>query len=135
MRHLIIGIIDVIVGLALFILCLILNRTERTVLTFFPVAVGVGTIAGYIHERKQHCWRNPTKKEMAEITKNCRCCATCTHVEFTARQITGTLSCICTSNPVRPIIEKPTRHACPNWRYGSGHVVIERRNGTRVYFK
>lgn len=62
-HHLIIGIIDVVVGLVLFILCIILNRTERILLTFLPVTVGIGTIAGYIHEKKQN------KKRTAELAK------------------------------------------------------------------
>lgn len=62
-HHLIIGIVDVVVGFALFILCLILNRTERIVLTFFPVAVGLGNIAYYISERRDH------KRRMAELAK------------------------------------------------------------------
>ena len=137
MRHnLIMGFVDVVVGLALFILCIILNRTERIVLTFFPVAVGVGLIASYIHDRKQTCWRNPTKKEMAKISncQNCKCCATCTHVEYKAMQSTGIISCMCTSNPVRPIIENPGNHVCHKWCPGAGRVVFERRNGTRIYF-
>ena len=62
-RRLIIGIIDIIVGLALFIACLILNRTERIMLTLFPVAVGLGTIAGYISEKRDR------KRRMAELAK------------------------------------------------------------------
>lgn len=62
-HHLIIGIIDILVGLALFILCIILNRTERIVFTFFSVAIGSGIIAGYISERRDH------KRRMAELAK------------------------------------------------------------------
>ena len=134
--HLIVGIIDIVAGLACFALCIIWNRTDRIICAFFPVAMGLGIVAAYISDKKQTCWRNPTKKELAKISnwQNCKCCATCTHVEFKATQSTGIISCMCTSNPVRPIIEKPCLHACPNWCPGAGRVVFERRNGTCMYF-
>lgn len=64
MKHyLIVGIFDVVVGLALIVLCIILGRTERIAFVFFPVAMGLGIIAAYISDKKQH------KKQMAELAK------------------------------------------------------------------
>lgn len=139
MRHnLIMGIVDIVVGLALFILCVILNRTERIVLTFFPVSVGVGLIASYISNRKQTYWRNPTKKEMAQIMKealgnspgtnirvNRKCCENCAYVEFKVIRGSETIDKICTYNPVRPIIGNHGRHVCSNWCPGAGCVVLK----------
>lgn len=64
MKHnLIIGIIDIVVGLALFVTCLILNRTEKNSTYVFPVAVGLGNIVAYISDRRDH------KRRMAELAK------------------------------------------------------------------
>lgn len=64
MKHqLILGIVNVVVGLALVVTCIILNRTERIAFAFFPVAVGLGNIAYYISERHDH------KRRMAELAK------------------------------------------------------------------
>lgn len=128
--NLIMGIVDVVIGLVLFILCIILNRTERIVLTFFPVAVGIGLIVSYIHERKQTCWRNPTKKEMAKIAGtniyvNRKCCENCAYVEFYTVRGSQTINKICNCNPVRPIIGNHGRHVCPNWCPGAGSVVFK----------
>lgn len=139
MKHqLILGIINVVVGLACFVLCIVLNRTERIILTFFPVAVGVGTISSYIHERKQTCWRNPTKKEMAKIMDkalgngpdtsllvNRKCCENCAYVDFYTVRGSQTINKICTYNPVRPIIGNHGRHVCNNWCPGAGSVVFK----------
>jgi hypothetical protein len=129
-HHLIMGIVDIVVGLALFILCIVLNRTERIVLTFFPVAVGVGLIASYISNRKQTCWRNPTKKEMAKIAGtnlrvNRKCCENCAYVEFEVIRGSQTINKICNYNPVRPIIGNHGRHVCSNWCPGAGCVVLK----------
>lgn len=139
MRHnLIMGIVDIVVGLACFVLCIVLNRTERIALTFFPVAVGVGLIVSYIHERKQACWRNPTKKEMAKIMYdalgngpdtnirvNRKCCENCAYVEFEVIRGSQTINKICNYNPVRPIVGNHGRHVCPNWCPGAGCIVCK----------
>lgn len=62
-RYLIIGIIDILVGLTCFVLCLILNITDRIILTLFVVAIGLANIAAYISEKKQK------KKRMAELAE------------------------------------------------------------------
>jgi len=142
-HHLIMGIVDIVVGLVLFILCIVLNRTERIILTFFPVAVGVGLIASYISNRKQTYWRNPTKKEMAEIMDealgnspgpnipgtniriNRKCCENCSYVEFEVIRGSQTINKICNYNPVRPIIGNHGRHVCNNWCPGAGCVVLK----------
>lgn len=62
MKHrLILGIVNVVVGLALVATCIILNRTEKIAFAFFPVAVGLGNIAAYISERRDR------KRRMAEL--------------------------------------------------------------------
>lgn len=61
--QLILGIINVVIGLACFVLCIVLNRTEKIILTFFPVAVGLGNIAAYISDRRDR------KRRMAELAK------------------------------------------------------------------
>lgn len=64
MKHqLILGITNIVVGLALVVTCIILNRTERVALAFFPVAVGLGNIAAYISDRRDR------KRKMAELAK------------------------------------------------------------------
>lgn len=64
MKHyLIVGIFDVVIGLALVVLCIILGRTERIAFAFFPVAIGAGNIAYYISEIRDH------KRRMAELAK------------------------------------------------------------------
>jgi len=128
--HLIVGIIDIFVGFACFVLCIILNRTDRIVIAFFPVAMGLGIIAGYIHDKKQHCWRNPTKKEMAKIAGtniriNRKCCENCAYVEFEVIRGSQTINKICNYNPVRPIIGNHGRHVCDNWCPGAGCVVLK----------
>lgn len=128
MRHnLIIGIIDVMVGFILVIACFILNRTERIGFALFPVAIGFGLIANYIHEKRNTCWRNPSKKEMAKITNtnilvNHKCCENCAYVEFEV--IRGSHLFICNYSPVRPIIGDHGRHVCDNWCPGAGCVVL-----------
>lgn len=62
-RCLVVGIIDILVGLTCFILCIILNRTDRIILTFFPVAIGLGNITAYISDKKQD------KKKRAELAE------------------------------------------------------------------
>lgn len=61
--RLIVGIIDIIAGLACFILCIILNRTDRIMISLFPIAMGLGIVAAYISDKKQH------KKQMEELAK------------------------------------------------------------------
>lgn len=64
MKHrLILGLINVVVGLALVVICIILNRTERVAFAFFPVFVGLGNIAAYISDRRDR------KRRMAELAK------------------------------------------------------------------
>lgn len=136
--HLIVGIIDIFVGLVCFVLCIILNRTDRIIIAFFPVAMGFGIISGYIHERKQTYWRNPTKREMAKIMEealgnspgtnirvNRKCCENCAYVEFNVIRGSETINKICTYNPVRPIIWNHGRHVCNNWCPGAGCVVLK----------
>lgn len=131
MRHnLIIGIVNIVVGLILVMVCIILNRTGTIVFTLFPIATGLGLIAGYIHERKQTCWRNPTKKEMAKIpgtniSVNRKCCENCAYVEFEVIRGSQTINKICTYNPVRPIVGNHGRHVCNNWCPGAGCVVCK----------
>lgn len=62
-KHLIIGIIDILVGLTCFALCLILNITDRIILTLLVVANGLLNIAAYIYDK------NRKKKRMAELAK------------------------------------------------------------------
>lgn len=64
MKHqLILGLINVVVGLALVVICIILNRTERVAFAFFSVFVGLGNIAAYISDRRDR------KRRMAELAK------------------------------------------------------------------
>ena len=64
MQHrLVMGIIDILVGVICAIICIMLNRTERIALTFFPIAIGLGNLAVYISEKKQR------KKQAAELAK------------------------------------------------------------------
>lgn len=63
--RLILGIVNVVVGLALVVTCVILNRTERVAFAFFPVAIGLGNIAYYISGRRKH------KRLMAELARKC----------------------------------------------------------------
>ena len=64
MKHrLILGLINVVVGLALVVICIILSRTERVAFAFFPVFVGLGNIAAYISDRRDR------KRRMAELAK------------------------------------------------------------------
>lgn len=129
-HNLMTGIVDIIVGLALVVTCIILNRTERIAFDFLPVAVGLGNIAAYISKRKQPCWRNPTKKEMAKIAGtnirvNRKCCENCAYVEFEVIRGSQTINKICNCNPVRPIIGNHGRHVCDNWCPGAGCVVFK----------
>lgn len=129
-NYLTIGIVDIVVGFILVIACIILNRTETIVFALFPVATGLGFMTGYIHNRKQTCWRNPTKKQMAEIIGtnirvNRKCCENCAYVEFEVVRGSQTITKICTRNPVRPIVGNHGRHVCPNWCPGAGCVVCK----------
>lgn len=64
MKHqLILGIVNVVVGLALVVTCIILNRTERIAFAFFTAAVGLGNIAAYISERRDR------KRRIAELAR------------------------------------------------------------------
>lgn len=64
MKHqLILGIVNVVVGLALVVTCIFLNRTERIAFAFFPVAVGLGNIVAYISERRA------CKRRMDELAR------------------------------------------------------------------
>lgn len=64
MKHrLVLGIINVIAGLALVVTCIVLNRTERVAFAFFQVAYGLSSIAYYISDRRDH------KRRMAELAK------------------------------------------------------------------
>lgn len=129
-RNLIMGLFDIIVSFILIIACIILNRTDRIVFALIPVATGLGLIASYILERKQPCWRNPTKKEMAKIAGtnirvNRKCCENCAYVEFEVIRGSQTINKICNCNPVRPIIGNHGRHVCDNWCPGAGCVVFK----------
>ena len=63
MCNLILGIINTVLGLALVIACIALNRTERIAFAFFSVIIGLGNIVSYISDKKQK------KKRLAELAK------------------------------------------------------------------
>ena len=65
-QYLIVGIFDLVVGLALVVLCIILGRTQRIAFAFFPVAIGAGNIAYYISESRD---RKHRMAELAELAK------------------------------------------------------------------
>lgn len=80
------------------------------------------TIKAYEEKEKE----TETTNKSAEEILNGRYCANCSHAEFKVIPSTGIITCICTLNPVLPIIEDPGYHVCRDWHHGGGKVTIER---------
>lgn len=131
MLCLVFGIFDILAGLFFFILCIIKNRPDRIIMALFLLLCGVRFVVNYINnKKKQTCWRNPTKKEMAKIANtniyvNSKCCENCAYVEFEVIRGSQTINKICNYNPVRPIVGNHGRHVCNNWCPGAGCVVLK----------
>lgn len=60
----IVGVVDVICGIALVIACIVLCRTERIVYALFPLFLGIYQFLVSIETKKQH-----QKRTMKEIHK------------------------------------------------------------------